>query len=625
MPISTDDKEITFLSGVDSTGRAASPHYQVAQKWGAAKIGTGSGSIYYRFDSPENWPEVEKSAFTRALDMWAAVANVTFVLATESADARLTFYRNVDLNGDKELDSTVGGTKPYPPPDVEDGSSEAVVITDGRIIINTVGAPIDGPPGSPGFSTLVHEIGHILGLGHGGNYNTGDDYLALQAGPYDMKLWTIMSYTEPRDSAKYADSYPITDTNWGTGPVKPATPMPLDIQAVQRLYGPPTNSPLNGGQVFGFNSNIEGSLKSIYDFAQNNPPIVTLFSTGTGNTLDASKYGIATTINLEPGSFSSTGGFTNNIAIDRNTIIETGIGGLGDDRITGNDYDNRLVGGGGDDRLIGGIGKNTLTGDGGGAFGIDGKDSFHIAGNDTITDLGAGGADILVVEPKGSVVATLADNWTATGDTVNFSEAKSATILAKGHNADLSRASVIKGAPGYTISNDGNATPVTLIGSRNQDVIIGGSGDDVLSGKGGADEINFSGKLRSILPHSNGADTVRDTLADFDGDTIVGFGTGDTIDIVGSAIERQDLAVTGDAASTTLGAGGKSFKLKGNYAAGEFVTSIQGSGADVHTLVTYRSSPSWLKPLAPWLKTWDWLLSLWRTVIRMMKWAWPRK
>lgn len=613
MPVSTDDKEIIFISGVDSTGRAASPHYRLAQKWGDAKIGTGGGSISYRFDSPENWPEAEKSAFMRALDMWSAVANVTFALTTESADAKLTFYRNVDLDDDKQLDPTTGGNKPYPPPDVEDGSSEAGAITDGRIIINTTGAPINGPPGSAGFSTLVHEIGHILGLGHGGDYDRGIDLMVQQAGPYDMKLWTIMSYVEPWDSAKYTATYPITDTNWGTGTVKPATPMPLDIQAVQRLYGPPTNSPLKGGQVFGFNSNIEGSLKAIYDFAQNNTPVVTLFSTGTGNTLDMSKYGVASTINLEPGSFSSSGSFVNNIAIARNTIIETAIGGLGDDKITGNDHDNRLVGGGGGDQLIGGAGKNTLTGDGVGEFGNAGKDAFHVAGNDTITDLGAGGADILVVEPKGSVVATLADNWTATGYTVNFSEASSATILAKGHNADLSRASVIKGAPGYRISNDGNATPVTLTGSRNPDVIIGGSGDDILSGKGGADEINLAGKVRYIpapskdgVPAGKGADIVRDTLVDLDGDTIVGFAAGDTIDIVGSAIKRDDLAVTVNTASAILGAGGKSFKLQGNYASGEFMTSIQGGGADVHTLVTYKAPSPWFKPLVPWLKKWVW-------------------
>ncbi len=622
MPASTDDKEITFISGVGSTGRAASPHYQAAQKWGDAKIGTGSGPIYYRFDSPENWPAAEKSAFTRALDMWAAVANVTFAPTTESAAAKLTFYRNVDLDGDGKLEDTAGGTKPYPTPDVKDGSSEAVVITDGRIIINTSG-PIDGPPGSPGFSTLVHEVGHILGLGHGGNYNFGVDPMVQQAGPYDMKLWTIMSYIEPWDAAKYTTTYPVTGTNWETRTVRPATPMPLDIPAIQRLYGPPKNSPLNGGQVFGFNTNIGGSLKPIYDFAQNSPPIVTLFSTGTGNTLDMSKYGVASIINLEPGSFSSSAGFANNIAIARNTIVETAIGGLGNDKITGNDYDNRLVGGGGSDQLIGGAGKNSLTGDGGGEFGIAGKDAFHVAGNDTITDLGAGGADILVVEPKGAVVATLADNWTATGNTVNFSEAKSATILAKGHNADLSRASVIKGAPGYTISNDGNATPVTLTGSRNVDVVIGGSGDDILSGKSGADEINLAGKKRYVLPPKGGApagkgaDIVRDTLADLEGDTIVGFAAGDTIDIVGSAIKRDDLAVTGDTASTTLGVGGKSFKLQGNYSAGEFTTAIQGSGADVHTLVTYQSPP-------PWSKKWNWLVPLSPVVNWLKKRTWPK-
>ena len=40
-------------------------------------------------------------------------------------------------------------------------------------------------------------------------------------------------------------------------PIRPVTPMMLDILAAQRMYGPATSGPLaDGGQIFGFHSNI---------------------------------------------------------------------------------------------------------------------------------------------------------------------------------------------------------------------------------------------------------------------------------------------------------------------------------------------------------------------------------
>lgn len=42
-----------------------------------------------------------------------------------------------------------------------------------------------------------------------------------------------------------------------------ATPMPLDIAAVQQLYGVSTSSALSGGQTFGFNCNIADASRVI--------------------------------------------------------------------------------------------------------------------------------------------------------------------------------------------------------------------------------------------------------------------------------------------------------------------------------------------------------------------------
>ena len=135
--------------------------------------------------------------------------------------------------------------------------------------------------------------------------------------------------------------------------------MILDILAAQRLYGPPTSGPLaSGGQVFGFNSNITGPIAAYFDFTVNTHPVITIWDGGTNNTLDLSGWSTPSTINLNAGTFSSADGAVNNIAIAVDTIIETGIGGGGNDTITGNPYNNVLKGGANADLMAGGAGND---------------------------------------------------------------------------------------------------------------------------------------------------------------------------------------------------------------------------------------------------------------------------
>ena len=89
------------------------------------------------------------------------------------------------------------------------------------------------------------------------------------------------------------------------------------------------------------------------------------------NTLDLSGWSTPARINLEPGSFSSANGMINNIAIASDTVIETGIGGGGDDLIIGNSRANFLLGNDGFDTMIGGPGNDTIDG------GADGGKSVY--------------------------------------------------------------------------------------------------------------------------------------------------------------------------------------------------------------------------------------------------------
>ncbi|WOD37457.1 M10 family metallopeptidase [Nodosilinea sp. E11] len=74
-------------------------------------------------------------------------------------------------------------------------------------------------PGSHGYTTLIHEIGHALGLKHPGNYNAGG---GGTAGPY---------------LAANLDNLGNTVMTYNFGGFAPTTLMPLDIAALQSMYG----------------------------------------------------------------------------------------------------------------------------------------------------------------------------------------------------------------------------------------------------------------------------------------------------------------------------------------------------------------------------------------------------
>ncbi|MFN9603396.1 MAG: beta strand repeat-containing protein, partial [Planctomycetota bacterium] len=125
--------------------------------------------------------------------------------------------------------------------------------------------------------------------------------------------------------------------------------------------------------------------------------------------------------------------------------------------LTGSVHSDVLAGGTGNDVLTGGAGNDILTGGGG-------NDTFIVASeSDTITDLG-NGVDILNVSAGTTANATAAGSWTATASTSN---AGITTVTASGFSINVSAAT---GSSGWTLTNSGNGTAVTLTGSANADV-----------------------------------------------------------------------------------------------------------------------------------------------------------
>ena len=128
-----------------------------------------------------------------------------------------------------------------------------------RIALNTfLGAVPDLQPGSGGFETLVHEIGHSLGLTHPGDYNADDDefptYYDDAEYIQDTRMYSVMSYFDGAETG-YSDD--------GDGLVSLiATPRTHDMFVVQSLYSANFDA-RDTNSTYGYNAEDVGAL---YDF-----------------------------------------------------------------------------------------------------------------------------------------------------------------------------------------------------------------------------------------------------------------------------------------------------------------------------------------------------------------------
>ena len=418
---STGDRQ--YLTGSETSGDSNLDAVVagVSSKWGIGMMGVGTTVTYSFMDSLPSYHDPDSSftvfnsametAARSALSVWAAAANISFVEVSDAGDGgQIRFGANYQ--------SGSSGYAYYP--STSDIGGDVMIATNFSYNL----AP---EVGNFGYYTLLHEIGHAIGLKHPGSYRSSDEAPYLPDAT-DNTDTTVMSYTT--GSVTYASSL-----GW------------LDVMAVQYLYG--TSTPGSIGNVTwgadtaetftgdsGVNYFLGNGGSDVFLLGAGDDGVMAgngedILSGGAGNDLlygnigtdlvlagdgddtiyggqnggATQTYGSGTTLAYREGSDTISGGAGADMIYGNHggDVLQ---GGSGSDKIYGGQDSDTISGGASGDRIYGNLGDDLLTGG-------DGYDYFYVTsngGNDTITDF-TYFVDYLAIQSNinGSGIASAAD------------------------------------------------------------------------------------------------------------------------------------------------------------------------------------------------------------------------
>ncbi len=506
-----------------------------------------------------SWTGGEVAALNTALQAWANVADIT--LKTDASQPMDLLYYKVSTS---TMDAITGASQVLGFHTVPDGSNRVPLkgVFNGDAFAN----PANLVLGSDGFVTLVHEIGHGLGLAHphdgGGSgevfpgvSNSSD----LGTNALNQQVFSIMSY----------------NIGWATEPASGLLtggvigPMALDIAAMQTLYGANRTYKSGSDSYTLPQADASGTGWSC------------LWDVNGTDTISNAGSSVTCTIDLRDAPLTgvNAGGYVSWVqgvpggyTIAKGVVIETAIGGNASDQLIGNAAANTLDGRGGADGLSGGQGNDTYLVDdlgdvvtetdattlGGsdlvlssvnfllpthvenltltGALDVSGTGNalnnilignaganvlYGGDGVDTLTG-GAGNdtyhVDLVITTGKAKLQDQVTEAVAEGTDTLVFRTASTPSLSsAVLFGTPLNIENVDSSTTGSLLLNlTGNSLSNALIGNAAANVLDGGAGDDTLTGGGGDDIYGVDSLADQVLElQSEGIDTVRSTASDF--------------------------------------------------------------------------------------------------------------